>query len=61
MVLYVIVCGPAPDAELGVPFGNDQLQEDGLHPELSVNITVLPTITVVGVPEKSATTSVTVI
>ena len=53
--------GPGPEAVPGVPPGNVQLHDVGLQAELSVNVTVFPTITVVGVPEKSAMIFSTVI
>ena len=55
-----MVWGPGPVAVPGVPPGKVQFQVVGTQEELSVNVTVFPAITVVGVPEKSATTSVTV-
>ena len=52
--------GFCPVYEEGVPPGNDQFHAAGLQDELSVNVTELPTTTVVGAPVKFAIMFLTV-
>src|SRR5688572_21703666 len=54
-VLYVIAGGVANVEVAGIPPEKDHEYEVGLYVDKLVNVTEAPAVTVVGIPEKSAT------